>query len=263
MAKDRKAHEVVEELLCKYKIDEKGLAEKAGVSELVVRNYLSGLNKDSKNYSTFKGKVKKAFELGDDFFSEEHVWEPVALEANAEPVLETKPVRTRRPRKKPGAMDTDPEVGVQLVFDQKGKISQENEGNPLQPEEKQRKKTEGDLVKNDTAEKKNAPKKQEVKADSLMSTIKASGSKAKLSGKKKDITPEAAENWAAEYEEEVKQSIGKVFEVLKESLKENFVKEEMAPKYANRKITEIVELASKAKEDDLNLIIAMLKKITK
>ena len=40
------------------------------------------------------------------------------------------------------------------------------------------------------------------------------------------------------------------------------IKKEEKQAYSNKKIEEIVRIASKAKEDDLNLIIAMLKKLT-
>ena len=73
MGKDRKVHEVVGELMAMNSIDEKALAEKVGVSELVILNYLSGLNKDSRNYARLKGKIKAAFDLGDDFFDESHI----------------------------------------------------------------------------------------------------------------------------------------------------------------------------------------------
>ena len=76
MGKNRQAHEIVEELMAVNGIDEKTLAEKAGVSELVIRNYLSGLNKDSRSYARLKDKVKEAFGLGEDFFDESHVYTP-------------------------------------------------------------------------------------------------------------------------------------------------------------------------------------------
>ena len=253
MGKNRQAHEIVEELMAVNGIDEKTLAEKVGVSELVIRNYLSGLNKDSRNYSRLKDKVKEAFGLGDDFFDESHVFVSAPVkevkagtkkpakprtkekkESDASDVAAKSDVKTET---KAGSKKNVPvsEEGVQLVFDQKGLILEE--------------------IK--------AKKQPAASQDQLMSSIKSTGSKAKLSGKKKDITPEAAEKWADDYEEEMKQSVGRAFSVLKESLKEVFKKEEAKPVYTNKKITELVELASKAKEDDLNLIIAMLKKITK
>lgn len=242
MGKNRQAHEIVEELMAVNGIDEKTLAEKVGVSELVIRNYLSGLNKDSRNYSRLKDKVKEAFGLGDDFFDESHVFVPVPAQE-----IKAKIPKTSKPREKKQKESKAPDDGVQLVFDQKGLILEEikEKKEPASP-------------------KAAASKKQPTAAqDQLMSSIKSTGSKAKLSGKKKDITPEAAEKWAEDYEEEMKQSVGRAFSVLKESLKEVFKKEEAKPVYTNKKITELVELASKAKEDDLNLIIAMLKKITK
>ena len=265
MGKNRQAHEIVEELMAVNGIDEKTLAEKAGVSELVIRNYLSGLNKDSRNYSRLKDKVKEAFGLGDDFFDESHVFVPAPVKEVKAGIKKPAKPRTKEKKEsavfdvaaksdvktetKAGSMKNVPvsEEGVQLVFDQKGLILEEIKEN-----------------KQPASPKTAASKKQPAASqDQLMSSIKSTGSKAKLSGKKKDITPEAAEKWADDYEEEMKQSVGRAFSVLKESLKEVFKKEEAKPVYTNKKITELVELASKAKEDDLNLIIAMLKKITK
>ena len=253
MGKNRQAHEIVEELMAVNGIDEKTLAEKAGVSELVIRNYLSGLNKDSRNYARLKEKVKEAFGLGDDFFDESHVYVPAAVKEEKKPAKTAKvKVEKNDGKKKSTALE-----GTQLVFDLKGQISEEDT----------KKDNAADISVTKSKEKKAADsgsKKQSAPAsDPLMSAIKSSGSKAKLAGKKKDITPDAAEKWAAEYEDEMKQSVGKAFSVIRESLKEVFKKEEAKPTYPNKKITEIVELASKAKEDDLNLIIAMLKKITK
>ena len=253
MGKDRKAHEVVEELMVTYNVDVKGLAEKTGVSELVVLNYFSGLNKDSRNYVRFKGMVKKAFGLDEEFFGEGHVWEPVAITLPEK--KEEKPAKPKKPRKKAETAqkkETSDE-GIQLSFDEKGQISQ------TEPEKPEGKDTEVKV----TEVKKPESRKTPVQQDGLMSAIRMSGSKAKLAGKKKDITPEDAVRWAEEYSEEIKQSIGRAFGVLSESLKDNFKKEDPNPVFANKKIAEIVELASKAKEDDLNLIIAMLKKITR
>ena len=92
MGKNRQAHEIVEELMAVNGIDEKTLAERAGVSELVIRNYLSGLNKDSRNYARLKEKVKEAFGLGDDFFDESHVYVP----APAAVKEEKKPAKTAK-----------------------------------------------------------------------------------------------------------------------------------------------------------------------
>ena len=273
MGKNRQAHEIVEELMAVNGIDEKTLAEKAGVSELVIRNYLSGLNKDSRSYARLKDKVKEAFGLGEDFFDESHVFTPtpVAVKEEKKAVKkEKKPVKseekavkaeekTVKEQEKPVKDETKPakqkvnkkEESTQLVFDLTGQISEE---------------TKKDIIKEEKtikASNKDTKKQSAPATDALMTSIKGSGSKAKLSSKKKDITPEAAAKWADEYEEEMKQSVGKAFSVLKESLKEVFKKEESKPSYSNKKITEIVELASKAKEDDLNLIIAMLRKITK
>lgn len=255
MGKNRQAHEIVEELMAVNGIDEKTLAEKAGVSELVIRNYLSGLNKDSRNYARLKEKVKEAFGLGDDFFDESHVYVP----APAAVKEEKKPAKIAKVKveKNDGKKKSTALEGTQLVFDLKGQISEEDT----------KKDNSADISATKSKDKKVAEsgsKKQSAPAsDPLMSAIKSSGSKTKLAGKKKDITPDAAGKWAAEYEDEMKQSVGRVFSVLRESLKEVFKKEEAKPAYPNKKITEIVELASKAKEDDLNLIIAMLKKITK
>ena len=245
MGKNRQAHEIVEELMAVNGIDEKTLAEKAGVSELVIRNYLSGLNKDSRSYARLKDKVKEAFGLGEDFFDESHVFTPapVAVKEQEKPVKdEIKPAKQKVNKK---------EESTQLVFDLTGQISEETKKEIIKEE------------KTIKASNKDTKKQSAPATDALMTSIKGSGSKAKLSGKKKDITPEAAAKWADEYEEEMKQSVGKAFSVLRESLKEVFKKEEAKPSYSNKKITEIVELASKAKEDDLNLIIAMLRKITK
>lgn len=257
MGKDRKVHEVVGELMEIHGINEKELAEKAGVSELVVRNYYSGLNKDSRNYARFKSKVQGAFELKDEFFSDEHIWtpKPVQVPEKAEkekkPEKTGKPVKAAKPKKKKPYSDV-----VQLFFDQKGQISEEVESVAEVTEKK--------AEDNEKAEKKAVAKKQpSVQQDPLMSAIKLSGSKAKLSGKKKDITPEGAARWAGEFEEEIKQAIGKVFGVMKESLRGNFTLEEQKPAYQSKKIAELVELASKAKDEDLNLVITMLKKLTK
>ena len=266
MGKNRQAHEIVEELMAVNGIDEKTLAEKAGVSELVIRNYLSGLNKDSRSYARLKDKVKEAFGLGEDFFDESHVFTPASAPVNVEKKTakkEKKPVKSEekavKAEEKPVKDEIKPakqkvnkkEESTQLVFDLTGQISEE---------------TKKDIIKEEKtikASNKDTKKQSAPATDALMTSIKGSGSKAKLSGKKKDITPEAAAKWADEYEEEMKQSVGKAFSVLRESLKEVFKKEESKPNYSNKKITEIVELASKAKEDDLNLIIAMLRKITK
>lgn len=257
MGKNRQAHEIVEELMAVNGIDEKTLAEKAGVSELVIRNYLSGLNKDSRNYARLMEKVKEAFGLGDDFFDESHVYvpAPAAVKEEKKPAR-SKPAKTVKVEKTDGGKKMPALEGTQLVFDLKGQISEEDT----------KKDNSTDISAAKSKDKKTAEsgsKKPSAPAsDPLMSAIKSSGSKAKLAGKKKEITPDAAEKWAAEYEDEMKQSVGRAFSVLRESLKEVFKKEEAKPAYPNKKITEIVELASKAKEDDLNLIIAMLKKIT-
>ena len=258
MGKNRQAHEIVEELMAVNGIDEKTLALKAGVSELVIRNYLSGLNKDSRSYARLKDKVKEAFGLGDDFFDESHVYVPAPTPAVKE---EKKPAKTKSAKvkveKNEGEKKAPGLEGTQLVFDLKGQISEE-ENKKEDPVDSSSSKTKEKKAVNSESKKQSTPA-----TDPLMSAIKSSGSKAKLAGKKKDITPDAAEKWASEYEDEMKQSVGRAFSVLRESLKEVFKKEEAKPAYPNKKITEIVELASKAKEDDLNLIIAMLKKITK
>ena len=254
MGKDRKVHEVVGELMAMNSIDEKALAEKVGVSELVILNYLSGLNKDSRNYARLKGKIKAAFDLGDDFFDESHI--AVAI-AGPTPKKEKKAAKSKKePRaKKEKAEKKEPE-GSQLVFDIKGDISEEKKPElPAEPVSE---------VKAEKVVKAAGTKKQSSAAqDPLMSAIKTSGSKARLSGKKKDITPDDAARWASEYEDEIKQSISRAFDVMRESLKDNFKEEEPSPIQSNKKISEIVELASKIKEDDLILIIAMMKKLAK
>ena len=310
MGKNRKVYEVIEELMTANGMDEKTLAEKVGVSELVIRNYL-GLNKDSRNYARLKGKVKDAFGLGDDFFDEGHILaqgiKPIAKNAD-ETTKSVKPAPKKeskkkekeesskdnieKPEKPKSAKQKDVVVpndaentkvkkskivykdsaldeGKQLVFDIKGQISEE-ELSKVQGEEvnykesvKNAMKTEAvKVTSNNEAVRKGKMKQSAAPQDFLMLSIKSAGSKAKLSGKKKDITPESVEKWASEYEEELKQSVGRAFNVMKESLKANFTKDDNQPIYANKKIVELVELASKAKEDDLNLIIAMLKKIT-
>ncbi len=253
MAKDRKVGEVIGELMERYNIDEKTLAEKTKVSGLVIQKYLSELYKDNRSYLTFKRKVKAAFELDDGFFSEDHIWTPKPVVISD---TDTKPVKVKKERKRKtenvisvkNVGNTPVEEGTQLFFDQKGKISEESTVVELPPEPKKKAVSTNKAVN---------------QQDSLMTSIRLSGSKVKLSGKKKDITPENAVEWAEAYEGEIKQSIGKVFDVLKESLKGNFEKEDPKPAYPNRKIAEIVELASKAKEEDLNLIIMMLKKLSK
>ena len=266
MGKDRKAHEIVGELMERYNINEKAFAERAGVSELVVLNYLSGLNKDSRNYARLKSKVKAAFELEDEFFSEEHVWTPRPVPEALKEENKEKLAKQAKLKKKKAYSDI-----AQMFFNQKGQISEE----PVKEEQIQEKEAIKEPVKttvdtnipsseNEASEKKSAVKKQQAAPqDPLMSAIKLSGSKAKLSGKKKDITPEDASRWVGEYEEEIKQSVGRAFEVLRESLKENFTKEETKPVYTNKKIAELVELASKAKDEDLALVITMLKKLIK
>ena len=262
MGKDRKAHEIVGELMERYNINEKAFAERAGVSELVVLNYLSGLNKDSRNYARLKSKVKAAFELEDEFFSEEHVWTPKPVPEAVKEEKKEKPAKQTKPKKKKAYSDI-----AQLFFNQKGQISEEPVKEEQIPEKEVVKPavdTNIPSVENEAPEKKSSVKKQQAAPqDPLMSAIKLSGSKAKLSGKKKDITPEDASRWVGEYEEEIKHSVGRAFEVLRESLKENFTKEETKPVYTNKKIAELVELASKAKDEDLALVITMLKKLIK
>ncbi|MBR5179039.1 MAG: hypothetical protein IKW90_09625 [Lachnospiraceae bacterium] len=262
MGKDRKAHEIVGELMERYNINEKAFAERAGVSELVVLNYLSGLNKDSRNYARLKSKVKAAFELEDEFFSEEHVWTPKPVPEAVKEEKKEKPAKQAKPKKKKAYSDI-----AQLFFNQKGQISEEPVKEGQIPEKEVVKPavdTNIPSVENEAPEKKSSVKKQQAAPqDPLMSAIKLSGSKAKLSGKKKDITPEDASRWVGEYEEEIKHSVGRAFEVLRESLKENFTKEETKPVYTNKKIAELVELASKAKDEDLALVITMLKKLIK
>lgn len=254
MGKDRKVHEVVGELMAMNGIDEKALAEKVSVSELVILNYLSGLNKDSRNYGRLKGKIKEAFGLGDDFFDESHI---AAAIAGPTPKKEQKTVKPKKESKaKKEKTEKKENDGSQLVFDIMGDISEEKKpeitADPI------------DEVKKDTAVKASGSKKQSVAVqDPLMSAVKSAGSKAKLSGKKKDITPDDVARWASEYEDEIKQSISKVFDVMRESLKANFKEDELSPIQSNKKICEIVELASKIKEDDLSLIIAMMKKLAK
>jgi len=253
MGKERKAYEIIDELMETNGLDEATLAEKAGLSELVIRNYRTGLNKDSRRYSRLKEKLKTAFELEDNFFSEEHIRVSASVPKPDTEITEDKPKRTRRKslevgekREKPAKMRED--EGVQMVFDLKGDIS----------EESMKKEQATEIIK------KNGTKKTAAAApDPLLSAIRSSGSKAKLTGKKKTITPEEAVKWAEAYEKETKQAVGKAFDVLKESLKKNFDGQNPKTVYNNKKITEMVELASKVKDEDLNLIIMMLKKFAK
>lgn len=281
MGKDRKAHEVIEEIMSINNIDEKAFAEKAGLSELVVTNYLSGLNKDSRTYARLKVKVKEAFGLSDEFFGDDHSWIPTAVniekkEEKTEPPKKERKKSGKKESKKPLEKEKNDPIddGVQLVFDQKGKISQETgpedshllkEASAVQPKVKIHKKSSGEAKGEDSKKTKEKTKEVKKQADSNLDTVltamKLTGSKYKLSAKKKDITPEEAAKWIDAYEEEVKQSIDRAFNVLRESLKANLEKEEKQV-YANKKIEEIVRMASKVKEDDLNLIIAMLKKLT-
>ena len=128
MGKDRKVHEVVGELMEIHGINEKELAEKAGVSELVVRNYYSGLNKDSRNYARFKSKVQAAFELKDEFFSDEHIWTPKPVQVPEKTEKENKPEKNGKPVKAAKQKKKKPYSDVvQLFFDQKGQISEEVE----------------------------------------------------------------------------------------------------------------------------------------
>lgn len=280
MGKNRKVHEVVEELMTLYRLGEKELAEKAGVSELVIRNYLTGLNKDSRNYARLKEKVKGAFSLGDEFFDESHVSVSVPKSVQSEEKKADEPVKTKTiPKRKKKTItienaskdnsSSSVDEGTQLVFDIDGKISEEEKQEVDENHAKADKAEKADQPDktNKTgkvkAAGKTAEKEQANAVDSLISAIRTSGSKAKLSGKKKDITSEAAKDWASKFEQEIKESVEKAFDVLKKSLADNFSKEETKPVYANKKIAELVELASKAKEDDLNLVIAMLKKITR
>ena len=303
MGKDRKAHEVIEEIMSINNIDAKALAEKAGLSEIVVANYLSGLNKDNRTYARLKGKLREAFGLDDKFFGEEHIWLPteVKIEKKEERIEQPKKER-KKSEEKEGKKPLDKEKkegkkslvkekkedkkslekendsliddGVQLVFDQKGKISKETEteekrplkeASATQPKEKNSKKSSGEAkgeeIRKAKEKTKEAKKPSDSDLDSILTAIKLTGSKYKLSAKKKDITPEEAVKWLDAYEEELKQSIDRTFNVLRESLKANLLKEEKQA-YSNKKIEEIVRIASKAKEDDLNLIIAMLKKLT-
>lgn len=255
MGKDRKAHEMLEELLALNGLNERSLAEKIGVSELVIRNYLTGLNKDNRNYARIKAKIKESFGIGDDFFDESHVPAP-GVEYKPEP--ERKIKRAGRTAAKTTGADESkgalPDKGQQPAADLNGAVTVEDKTDSM--EEVPVKKETGREEKKATAK-----KSQTIQTDPLLAAIKAVGNKAKLPGKKKDITPEAAEAWASAYEEEMKQSVARIFAVVRESLRANFVKEEAKPVYARKKVAEIVELVEKAKEEDLNLILAMLKKM--
>ena len=281
----KKAVDLLTELMGASGLDLAGMSSRMGLSEYTLNQYMEKLHKNDRVYMTLQKKIKSTFGLDDGFFEEGTVFTvadiimPSAETKEPETVPEKITEREKKvyaPSKKTRTAKTVPNMP-----DEKSAAVKKEAAAPAEesdrPEEKESSKDlHGDAVTekgktNETGTRK-GEKAMEEKGTStedrkdipgdLISVMRNAGTKMKVPAKKAAVTPEIMKEWADAFEKEVSEKIEKSFDVMKAAIAEA-AEAERKPVYPNRKIEEMVTLASKVKEDDLDIVIMILKKLTR